>query len=56
MTNEEKETIAERVIKIEQLIYELEPEYNKFIEDNKLSNEFHNVVMWLDSKGAIKID
>ena len=56
MTNAEKEIMAERVIKIEQLIYELEPEYNKFIEDNNLSNEFHNVVMWLDSKGVLQID
>ena len=50
------ETMAERVIKIQQLIDKLEPEYCKFIVDNNLSNEFFNVVMWLDSKGALRID
>lgn len=44
----------ERVIELEKLIYDLEPEYKKFIKENKLSDEFHNVIIWLDTKGVIK--
>ena len=45
---------AEKIINMEHDIDILEQEFNEFIKANNLPDNFHNAIVWLIAKGALK--